>query len=288
MWRGIARRSETVGSESDRESGDGRVRAASEARGQGRSRRMIVRDGATTTERDHARRRWDGTHILDVSRVCFFHGGYGSPRVSARESTPPGVAWVSRGSLWGNRWASSTSNLLSLQVDLITFRTSSSVFYRTTTKRKVEEPRKFGLGTRSSIHLRSRYCTAVAAHLSESLGRGRVATLCIRVEPWRTLQTRTGERARPPVAGSPPARSSSRSSSPSPVRIPPSSSTARRAFSPAGRLPSRIPDLSTPRSLPGADVFSTFKDATQDAQFIAPTADQRSLGGKVHISFCQS
>ena len=59
-------------------------------------------------------------------------------------------------------------------------------------------------------------------------------------------------------------------------------------LSPAGRLPSRIPDLSTPRSLPGADVFSTFKDATQDAQFIAPTADQRSLGGKVHISFCQS
>lgn len=199
---------------------------------------------------------------------------------------------VSRGSAVGRCGATvgrAALLICSLQVDLITFRTSSSsVFYRTTTKRKVEEPRKFGLGTRSSIHLRSRYCTAVAAHLSESLGRGRVATLCIRVEPWRTLQTRTGERARPPVAGSPPARSSSRSSSPSPVRIPPSSSTARRAFSPAGRLPSRIPDLSTPRSLPGADVFSTFKDATQDAQFITPTADQRSLGGKVHISFCQS
>ena len=132
------------------------------------------------------------------------------------------------------------------------------------------------------------HCTARRCSRESALGTWAGRTLCPRVEPWRTLLTRTGERARPPTADSPPARSSSRSSSPSPVRIPPSSPATRRAFSPAGRLPSRIPDLSTPRSLPGADVFSTFKDASQDAQSIAPTTDQRSLGGKVHISFCQS
>ena len=39
----------------------------------------------------------------------------------------------------------------------------------------------------------------------------------------------------------------------------------------------------------GADVFSTFKDATQISDSVASApVDRHSLGGKVHISFCQS
>jgi len=38
----------------------------------------------------------------------------------------------------------------------------------------------------------------------------------------------------------------------------------------------------------GADVFSTFKDATNDSASVTPRLDARSLGGKVHISFCTS
>lgn len=272
-----------MGSGSDRGSGVGRGRAASEARGLGRSRRLNVRDGATTTERDRARRRWDGTHILDVPRVCIFHGGYGSPRVAARESTPPGIAWVSRGSLWGSRW--STFRWIKLFFSWIPYFTAPPPKQKS---RNCDNSAWGRVHPFISAPPSESHCTARRCSRESALGTWAGRTLCLRVEPWRTLPTRTGERARPPTAGSPPARSSSRSSSPSPVRIPPSSPATRRAFSPAGRLPSRIPDLSTPRSLPGADVFSTFKDASQDAQSIAPTTDQRSLGGKVHISFCQS
>ena len=39
----------------------------------------------------------------------------------------------------------------------------------------------------------------------------------------------------------------------------------------------------------GADVFSTFKGATQISDSVASApVDRHSLGGKVHISFCQS
>ena len=89
--------------------------------------------------------------------------------------------------------------------------------------------------------------------------------------------------ARPPPAAFRPPRSSSPLSSRSRVRLRPSPSPGR--ISP----PLTAADPPAVRSrFAAADVFSTFKDAAHEVEALRPSTDMRSLGGKVHISFCNS
>jgi len=61
------------------------------------------------------------------------------------------------------------------------------------------------------------------------------------------------------------------------------------AAPPSGGLPTGFIVVAVLLAFAGADVFSTFKGATQISDSVASApVDRHSLGGKVHISFCQS